>query len=206
MAVLRIMLFELTGVEELCIGAVDANRQDSRSSNIIGLMVNVLPLMFQRKAGQSFAQSTLEARDKAYASLAHSRLPFKALLDQLAVPRSTHCTPIFQVMFDYLPHKIEFPEGLGTPADEIQATLNYTLADMVIHVNDISATEIRFRWRAQKSLYSLEGVQIMQNMFTKLVKKFAAVDPKLPVNSKNLELYNPVQVQAAMEDSLGKFI
>lgn len=204
LTVLRIMLFELTDVDELCISTVDANRANSRSSSTIGLMVNVLPIKFQRSTNKNLAQQTQEGRDKAYAALAHSRLPFKVMLDQLAVPRSTQCTPIFQVVLDYLPHKFESPEGLGTPGDEVKATLNYSLADMVLDVNDISATEIRLRWRAQTSLYSEPAVQLMLDMYTKLVKTYATVDPKLPVDCNKLELYDPIQVQAATETSLGE--
>ena len=203
LSVLCIMLFELTDVEELCIGTVDANRGDSRASSTIGLMVNVLPMKFQRSTEKSFAQLTQEGRDQAYAALANSRLPFKAMLDQLAVPRSTQCSPIFQVVLDYLPHKIKIPESLGAPGDEVKATLNYSLADMVIDVNDISSTEIRLRWRGQTSLYSERGVQLMLDMFTELVKKYAAADPKLLVDGSKLKLYNSAQVQAATDIALG---
>ncbi|OBU00869.1 putative Hybrid PKS-NRPS biosynthetic cluster [Pseudogymnoascus verrucosus] len=203
LSILRIMLFELTDVEELCIGTVDANRGDSRASSTIGLMVNVLPMKFQRSTNKSFTQLTQEGRDQAYAALANSRLPFKAMLDQLAVPRSTQCSPIFQVVLDYLPHKIETPEGLGAPGDEVKATLNYSLADMVIDVNDISSTEIRLRWRGQTSLYSERAVKLMLDMFTELVKKYAVADPKLLVDGSKLTLYNSAQVQAATGIALG---
>ncbi|KAK0716109.1 hypothetical protein B0H67DRAFT_684173 [Lasiosphaeris hirsuta] len=210
MTVLRTMLFGLTSasdVDELCIGMIDANRTDTRATSLIGLMVNMLPMKFSRKPAQSFTQACHEVRDMAYAALAHSRLPFKAMLDQLAVPRSTYCSPIFQVALDYLPHKFETPEGLGTPTDEVKTYLSYGMTDLVLDINDISATEIHFRWRAQTDLYSKEAVQTMMDMYVKLVKRFASsgADCKMPTEKirGGLQLYDQVRIQDAVKTSLG---
>ncbi|KAK0645436.1 hypothetical protein B0T16DRAFT_373376 [Cercophora newfieldiana] len=209
MTVLRTMLFAITSddVNELCIGMIDANRTDTRATNLIGLMVNMLPMKFSRKATQSFAQACHEVRDMAYAALAHSRLPFKAMLDQLAVPRSNYCSPLFQVALDYLPHKFETPTGLGTPTDEVQSYLSYGMTDLVLDINDISASEIRFRWRAQTDLYSKDAVQTMMDMYVKLVKRFAgsAADCKAPMEKirGGLQLYDQARIQEGVKMSLG---
>lgn len=207
MAVLRLMLMELAGVDELCVGMVDAGRTDARSTKLVGLMVNTLPLRFQRKPSQSFTQICREIRDQAYLALAHSRLPFKAMLEQLGVPLSNHAAPLFQVTLDYLPQSVEPPAGLGTSTDEVKSYLNYALTDMVLDVNDISDSEIRFRWRAQTDLYSSDAVQMLMDMYVKLVGRFAtsAADCTVPVESikGGLDLYDAGQVKDAVTTSLG---
>ncbi|KAF2819225.1 hypothetical protein CC86DRAFT_148859 [Ophiobolus disseminans] len=199
MTVLRLMLMELAGVNELCIGMVDAGRTDVRSTKLVGLMVNVLPLRFQKKASQSFAQICREVRDQAYMAQAHSRLPFKAMLEQLGVPLSNNAAPIFQAMLSYLPQKFEYGAFEGTETDEVKSHLNYSLTDMNVDINDISESEIKFRFSAQTDLYSRDAVQTLMNTYVKLTEKFA--------NSESiegmLELYDAGQVKDAVTMSLG---
>lgn len=207
MTVLRIMLMELAGVEELCIGMVDAGRTDVRSTKLVGLMVNVLPLRFQKKPSQSFAEVCRDVRDQAYLALAHSRLPFKAMLEQLGVPLSNHAAPIFQVMMDYLPQKFETPAFTGTTTNEVKSHLNYSLTDMVLDVNDISETEIKFRWSAQSDLYSRDAVQTLMDMYVRLTERFSNSDIDCITPMANVEgmlqLYNASQVKYAVTTSLG---
>ena len=207
MAVLRLMLMELSGADELCIGMVDAGRSDVRSTKLVGLMVNVLPLRFQKNSSQSFSQICRDVRDQTYSALAHSRLPFKAMLEQLGVPLSNQAAPIFQVMMDYLPQKFETPAFAGTTTDEVKSHLNYSLTDMVLDVNDFSESEIKLRWSAQTDLYSREAVQTLMNTYVKLIERFATsdMDCAIPMSRIEgmLELYDANQVKDAVTTSLG---
>ncbi|KAK7921531.1 Beta-ketoacyl synthase [Apiospora marii] len=207
MTVLRLMLFELAGVDELCVGMVDAGRGDTRSTNLVGLMVNTLPLRFRRTPSRSFAQLCREVRDMAYLAMAHARLPFKALLERLALPLSRNAAPIFQVTLDYLPQKAEPPAGLGAATDEVQSYLNYALTDIMLDVNDFSQSDIRLRWRAQTDFYSNDSVQMMMHMYIKLVKRFANSGPdcNVPIESLEggLDLYDTVEIKDAVDMSLG---
>ena len=207
MTVLRTMLMELSGADELCIGMVDAGRSDVRSTKLVGLMANVLPLKFQKKSSQSFSQICRDVRDQAYMALAHSRLPFKAMLEQLGVPLSNQAAPIFQVMMDYLPQKFETPAFAGMTTDEVKSHLNYSMTDMILNVNDFSETEIKLRWSAQTDLYSREAVQILMNTYVKLIGRFATsdMDCAAPMSKIEgmLELYDVNQVKNAMVTSLG---
>jgi hybrid polyketide synthase/nonribosomal peptide synthetase ACE1 len=207
MTVLRTMLMELSGADELCVGMVDAGRSDVRSTKLVGLMANVLPLRFQKKSSQSFSQICRDVRDQAYMALAHSRLPFKAMLEQLGVPLSNQAAPIFQVMMDYLPQKFETPAFASTTTDEVKSHLNYSMTDMILNVNDFSETEIKLRWSAQTDLYSREAVQTLMNTYVKLIERFATsdMDCAAPMSKIEgmLELYDANQVKDAMATSLG---
>ncbi|KAL6706945.1 hypothetical protein ACN47E_004895 [Coniothyrium glycines] len=207
MAVLRTMLMELASLDELCIGMVDAGRTDARSAKLIGLMVNLLPLKFQRKPMQTFAQICRDVRDQTYLALSNSRLPFKAMLEQLGVPLSNHAAPIVQVTLEYLPQNAEPPKGLGAATDEVKSYLNYSLSDIFLDVNDMSDTEIQFRWRAQTNLYSYDAVQELMDMYVRLVEQFAysVSDCNVPLQNikGGLNLFDAAQVKNAVSKSLG---
>lgn len=181
----------------------NANRSDVGSTDTVGYLLNLLALKFKRSDSQTFAAAVQETRDKAYAALAHSEIPFNALLEKLAVPRSSNVTPIFQVVMDYLPHKFEPPKGLGTPKEEVVAHLNYNFYDVVLDVNDISTSMICVRLRAQSALYSRAGAQMILDAYVKLLEMFAVSDAMLPM--RDVSLYDADQVETATKIGRGMF-
>ncbi|KAL1882812.1 putative PKS/NRPS-like protein biosynthetic cluster [Diaporthe australafricana] len=86
LATFRVLLlrFAPTGDgEDVCIGVGDANRTDnSLMDDIIGPLVNLLPLRLRTQGSATFSQLLQQTRDNAYKALAHSKLPFQALLKE----------------------------------------------------------------------------------------------------------------------------
>lgn len=83
LAVFRTLLLNYaTDAEDLCIGIADMNRTDDEMMELIGPFVNLLPLRFSTQNTSRFGDVLQEARNKTYAALANSRVPFPALLSQ----------------------------------------------------------------------------------------------------------------------------
>ncbi|KAL6820009.1 putative PKS-NRPS protein [Trichoderma camerunense] len=89
LAITQTLLSRLLDISDVCVGITDANKNDSEFLDTIGFFVNLLPLRLKIGGAQSFA------------TLAHSRVPFDKLLDELKVPRSTYHSPLFQVVVNY---------------------------------------------------------------------------------------------------------
>lgn len=102
LAVLQAWLFkQLPEQQELFIGIADSNRIESRFTNTIGCLVNLLPLKFSRGQQIKLGDAVRATRNQVYGALQHSRLPFDVLLNELGMKRSGKYTPIFQVFMDY---------------------------------------------------------------------------------------------------------
>ncbi|KAA8894529.1 hybrid PKS-NRPS [Sphaerosporella brunnea] len=102
LAAIQALLFCFLDVDDLCIGITDANRMDGRFLETVGIFLNLLPLRFRRpQTGQTFAATAKDTSRRVYSALAHSRLPFDVLLEELNVPRSLAHTPLFQVLVNY---------------------------------------------------------------------------------------------------------
>lgn len=83
LAVFRTLLLRYASdAEDLCIGIADMNRTDDEMMEIIGLCVNLLPLRLCTKNYSTFEGVLQEARNKTYAAMANSRIPFPVLLSQ----------------------------------------------------------------------------------------------------------------------------
>jgi hybrid polyketide synthase / nonribosomal peptide synthetase ACE1 len=66
----------LTGVEDLCTGLADANRQNSNTMSTVGLFLNMLPLHFKGPLSTSFGEVLKTTRTKVYEALGHAGVPF----------------------------------------------------------------------------------------------------------------------------------
>ncbi|KAM5462795.1 putative Hybrid PKS-NRPS biosynthetic cluster [Microsporum audouinii] len=98
----QVALVRLSDAEDFCIGIGDANRTGSDMLGSIGPYVNLLPLRFSGHFEErTFADVAQETRKNVLEALAHSRVPFSALLDVLNVSRSEYHSPLFQTFVDY---------------------------------------------------------------------------------------------------------
>ena len=68
--------------EDVAIGIGDGNRTESEMTDVIGPFVNFLALRFRTQSSASFTHLLQDVRDRAYAALAHSKVPFQVLLNE----------------------------------------------------------------------------------------------------------------------------
>lgn len=204
LGVLRTFLFRQLDVEDLVIGIADANRTDDSVASTIGFMLNLLPLRFKsNEADQNiaFKDVVAEARKTAYDGLAHSKLPFDALLEKLNIPRSATHSPLFQVWMDYRPFRPDYmPTMFGGEASGEQ-TVGRNGYDLTLDVNEIDGSETRISFRTQKYLYSAEATHALFDSYMRLVKSFAN-DFEAPVNS--VSLWEEKELESAKTLGLGK--
>ncbi|KAF2820849.1 hypothetical protein CC86DRAFT_360096 [Ophiobolus disseminans] len=188
LGVLRTFLFRQLDVDDLVIGIADANRTDDSVASTIGFMLNLLPLRFKNDVADqniSFKDVAAEARKTAYDGLAHSKLPFDALLEKLNIPRSATHSPLYQVFLDFRPFRPEhMPTMFGGEASGDQ-TVGRNGYDLTLDVNEIDGSETRVSFRTQKYLYSADATQALFDSYMRLVRSFAD-DFEVPVGSVSL--------------------
>lgn len=193
LAAFKTFLFRFLDAEDLCIGLADANRTDSSTNGTIGYLLNLLPLRFENKAAQKFSDAIKEARDKSYAALAHSRLPFDLILDNLKIERSSTHSPLFQVFMDYRQITAKAPL-LGAQSDGV-STPGRTAYDLILDISEVGS-EIRITFRSQKSLYSRESTETLLKSYIQLVKSFAA---NAEASVEKAQLFNPQDINFAKQ-------
>ncbi|KAJ5110598.1 hypothetical protein N7532_001133 [Penicillium argentinense] len=97
----QVMLHHFLGVDDQCIGIVDANRNDSEFMQTIGFFLNTLPLRVKLQNDPSFEDIVQQTRTTVYAALGNSDIPIDLVLDELDIPRSNTLPPLFQTIFNY---------------------------------------------------------------------------------------------------------
>ncbi|KKA18098.1 Hybrid NRPS/PKS protein 1, partial [Rasamsonia emersonii CBS 393.64] len=202
LAVLKVFLFRFLDIDKVCIGVADAGRGDTDTIGTIGFLLNLLPLQFKANAGQKFGDAVREARDKAYAALGHSKLPFDVLLEELDVPRSSSYTPMFQVFMDYRQIAISSPKVLGTKADATSSP-GRTAYDLILDIRDVAGSGVNIGFRTQKSLYSQEATELLFKSYMRLVRYFAS-NPAAEVNKA--PLFDAADIDAAVKLGRGQLM
>ena len=85
LATFRVLLLRYSPVgdgEDVAIGIGDGNRTESEMVDVIGPFVNFLTLRLRTQSSANFTYLLQDVRDKAYAALAHSKVPFQVLLNE----------------------------------------------------------------------------------------------------------------------------
>jgi hybrid polyketide synthase / nonribosomal peptide synthetase ACE1 len=196
LAVFKTLLFRFLGINDLCIGIADANRTDDTDMSMIGLMLNLLPLRFQLNARQSFIAALREVRTKVFSALAHSRVPFNVILEDIGVPRSSTHSPLFQAFIDYRQaNKTTFADFEGyTPLGSVShSKVPY---DVCLNVLENYTGESIVTVGAQASLYSEADTEVIAKSYFNLLETFAKHPATRMANS---QLFTKVEMESAIE-------
>jgi hybrid polyketide synthase / nonribosomal peptide synthetase ACE1 len=196
LATFKALLLRLSDVQDLCIGVADGNRIDSDTQESVGFFLNLLPLRFALNSQQIFLESLKEARTKSYSAMAHSRVPFDVLLNELEAPRSATHSPVFQVFVDYRQGIQERRQFGDCQLEGQYYEAGRTSYDIVLDVTDNKEGNSLLTIAVQKCLYSLDAANTLMKCYVNLLKAFSN-DP-----SKKLDqpaIFNLEDVQKAIE-------
>lgn len=197
LTVMRIFLARLTKSTDFCIGISDIHRIEEGEENIIGLLQNLLPLRFAGSLeGRTFREVLSHTQSKARGALAHSRVQFDRLLDELAAPRSGSYSPLFQVMLDWQPQSAE-KRRFGDLETEVKEwTINKTAFDMVLSVMDSGKGSSVLNFHLQQALFTGEAARLVARSFVSLLEELVSSEPTKLVTEP--ALYARTDVERAL--------
>ncbi len=98
-AALAALLGRFARVSDLVLGCPIANRRRLEAEELIGFMVNTLPLRAEMGDGPSFLGLVAQVSDRVMAAHEHQDLPFERLVEELASGRGAGLNPLVSVLF-----------------------------------------------------------------------------------------------------------
>ncbi|KAF4988362.1 hypothetical protein FGRMN_9809 [Fusarium graminum] len=198
LAVLQILLAKYTGVEDICVGIVDANRSDAKFAQTVGYFVNMLPIRAEVRRTATFSNIAKAASRKTLTVLNETAVPLDMLLTNLKVPRSGGTTPLFQAALNYRMGSIwEMPLGGAklSLSDVKDATNQFDLSLGIAETPNGCVIELY----SLSSLYSQEACTLILESYLRLLDVFST-DSGTDILS--VTIHDRVQVDKAIE--LGK--
>ena len=195
LAVVQVLLAQLLGLDDLCIGVADANRPDTDFMDTVGFFLNLLPVRFHLPAGTTFAQVAQNTARQMGAAFENS-VPFDMLLDQLNIARSSTHTPLFQVLVNYrLAMTQSIPFGNShlhiVDGEEGRNPYDITFSFLESHSKGLGIT-----MDCLDSLYGVAGIESILEMYLDLLKEILH-NINVPVN--DFQVYKTKAVSTALE-------
>ncbi|MFB6456888.1 amino acid adenylation domain-containing protein [Chitinophaga sp. Hz27] len=95
----KALLYRYTGQDDLVIGSPAAGRSHTDLDNQVGFYVNTLALRTRFSGAQPFADLLQAVKTSTLGAYEHQQFPFDQLVEELAIPRETGHSPLFDVMF-----------------------------------------------------------------------------------------------------------
>lgn len=101
LAAVAAFLSRCLSVTDMAVGVVDANRFDAEDADTMGYFLNILPVRITIRPDEAFGTVARRSRDAALGAMAHSRVPYDAVLSHLGAARQGNANPLFQVAVNY---------------------------------------------------------------------------------------------------------
>ena len=99
--IFNILLFKLSGQEDIIVGTVTAGRKQQGLENIVGMFINTLALRNYPRTGMSFIEFLREVRETTLEAFDNEDYQFEDLVDKLIKKRDAARNPLFDVLFSF---------------------------------------------------------------------------------------------------------
>ena len=103
MAALGITLAKYCGTEDVVLGTAMSGRDTKEEGQIIGMFVNMLPIRVKPESKMQIKEYISKVAETIQGVKKHQTYPFEKLVPMLAPDRNTSRSPVFDVIFNYLP-------------------------------------------------------------------------------------------------------
>lgn len=128
---LWLLLHKYSGQRSIVIGTPWSNRERPGSENVIGPLLNLLPLHIRQEREATLGDLLAEVKARTLTAVRHGAVPFERIVSHVCPERSTAYTPIFQAMcaIDTTPQDVVTLAGLTIePLDLPNEAARYDLA------------------------------------------------------------------------------
>src|SRR5262249_45446078 len=99
LTIFDVLLFRLTGQEDVVVGSPIANRTLPQLEEVIGFFVNTLVTRVDLSGNPTFREAVARVKRMAVEAFAHQDVPFEKLVDELHPDRDADRNPLFQIGF-----------------------------------------------------------------------------------------------------------
>ncbi len=104
------LIYRYGGQDDLLVGSTIANRKQSGTEGLLGMLVDNLVLRAQIPAQATFHDFISQVRDVALEAYENQEVPFHHVVQNLGLDRNLSVNPLFQVMFNFHTAPLLVPE------------------------------------------------------------------------------------------------
>jgi amino acid adenylation domain-containing protein len=136
-AVWQALLSRLSGQDDVVIGTAVANRDNVALEDVVGFLVNNVPLRGDLSGAPSFAELLTRTKLAVFGAFEHADLPFEALVEAVNPGRTAAHTPIFQTLLTLHNYPSDSVGPGGLAVDPIELDVQAARFDLVLDLGRI---------------------------------------------------------------------
>jgi len=174
-----VLLFKITGQEDIIIGTPTAGRAQAELQNIIGMFLNTLALRNFPEERKPFNIFLKEVKNRVLKAFANQEYQFDDLVDRLGIKRGGGRDPLFDVMFilqnQGIP-EIQIPDLRLIP---IEIEQNTTKFDLSLYAEEVEQ-ELVFALDFRRNLFKAATISIIIDYFKNILLSVLE-NPRLPL-------------------------
>lgn len=129
-----LLISRYTGQSPLVLGSPVSGRTHSDLEPLIGVFINVLPMLVNINPADTFRDLLAQVQATALQAYSHQDYPFEELVEQLKLPRDTDSHPLFNMMFALHPKEEPQEASEGLRICESGEELNTAAYDLTLDV------------------------------------------------------------------------
>ncbi|PSN67734.1 hypothetical protein BS50DRAFT_620227 [Corynespora cassiicola Philippines] len=174
LATMHILLAQLTGAWDMCIGMADANRREKAFAGVVGYMTNLIPLRLTSSTDETFSEVVWRAKMTVQSAFEHQAISLGDILSEIDIQdHGTTQVPLFQAAINYAP-------GYASDINLGDATLRFHQAiegsqpqDLILTIHEDSDHSTILTFAVQEDLYGMEHAELICNLYTRLLCLFS---------------------------------
>ncbi|WP_151732839.1 non-ribosomal peptide synthetase [Paenibacillus tengchongensis] len=189
LSALKIMLHKYVRQDDIIVGVPVAGRNEAQWERIVGCFLNMLPVRSRLGGEDTLFQYIQSEQSHVLAALEHQNIPFDRIVEELAVERDLHSTPVYQVVFSYENDALKDIALPGFAIEFAELDLKTAKVDLALEVNDTAAG--LSAWLEYKSgKYSRSRIEALRDYYLQILGVIAE-DADLPVGA--VEMITPAE-------------
>jgi amino acid adenylation domain-containing protein len=164
------LLSRYSGQQDVCIGVPVTGRSHPATEQVVGLLVNTVPLRTRLQPADSFASLLAQVRTNALQAFAHQDVPLERIVSALGVERSTAHAPLFQTAFVWNRVSNSLSEALpGLASRDIPVSLSSSKLDLALVIGEGASLQLNCSFNSD--LFEPETVQRLLGHYLLLLEQ-----------------------------------
>lgn len=133
------LLSRLSGQDDIVIGTTVANRDNVALEEVVGLLVNNIPVRGDLSGSPSFAELLARTKTAVLGAFEHANLPFEVLVEAVNPERTAAHAPIFQALLTLLNYPMDSVGPGGSALDPLELDVQAARFDLALDLGRLPA-------------------------------------------------------------------
>nr|WP_027392684.1 non-ribosomal peptide synthetase [Aquimarina latercula] len=217
----KIVLSKFSNHNDICVGTAVSNRHHKEFEEVLGMIVNTIPLRTILNTNQSLVEVLNEVKETCLNAYSYESTPFSKIVERLNPKRNLNQHPLFQHMFSFVNVPIKNMSLLDAEIEIVKGHNEFSKFDISVVVNTVyeqadSFTNdidrrISIEWEYNSDIFEAVTMErmlsmylnILDNLVTKPSQSLHTLDYiSIPEKDLLLNSFNTTKTESIEEESI----